>query len=131
MRPVNIHGVKSGKSQPAQRTAARFIEWRSAHERSPAGDAEKLGVDRSGFRQATAADRYAGDFVKGFAANPAIVGEKNVEKRAKALIYGAHDATGREIGEQATTREDPPPPTPSVYNTGTLESFTRLSFGCW
>ncbi len=51
VRSVRVDRVESGKPQPAQRAAAVFIQRKAIQERSPAGCAEKLSVQRSGLAQ--------------------------------------------------------------------------------
>jgi hypothetical protein len=96
---------------------AIFIERRGIQERRAACGAEILGAQWFGVFKAAAANGDSEDFSKGFTADPAIVGQYQVEQAAKSLYCYASNAVWQDgpvkttcfAGEQVT-REDPPPP---------------------
>jgi hypothetical protein len=74
---------------------ACFIERGSIDEGSPASGAERFGVERFRLVQAAGADGDAGNFMEGFVAEAALIGENKVDQAANYPSHGAHRARGQ------------------------------------
>src|SRR5262249_38089780 len=95
----------------------RLVQRKAIDKRRATGYAGKFSRQRFRFRQASPANRHADQLhrscCEGFAANAALIGEDQVQQtRAypsqRVQRAGGHCKSG---WQQATTREDPPPPT--------------------
>ena len=121
IRSVRIHSIEALQPQAAQSAAAGFIQREAIDERHSARHAEVFRDQRLWFRQAFAANRDSGKFLKGFAADAAIIWKNkagnNVEQTAGYPFRDATDAVRRNkvapTREQATRENSPPSPNPN------------------
>jgi hypothetical protein len=92
-----VDRIEPGQAQAAQRASALFIQRKLIQEGSLAIDAKIIRVQRCRLTQTLRAYRDSRDFVKGLAADAAIVGEK----AAKSLLCVRQNRPAK-IGQQGT-----------------------------
>src|ERR1700734_1347085 len=96
-----VDGIETRQPKPAKRAAPLFVEREVIQKRCFAIDAEIIGRDCSGLAHTTAANRDAGNFAEGLAANAAIVRKDQLKKAAKRLFCEGQNGAA-EIGQQDT-----------------------------
>ena len=86
VRAKGIGGVKAAQFAPAQVAAAFPVERGRIQKGRAAANAEVFGRKRLGLTQAIRANRDAGEFREGRAADAALIREQQVEEGRKSLL---------------------------------------------